>query len=79
MTKMIITKNDILSEEDRLLIVKDIQYELKHHPTPNKMKPLYQTMIFTSKFFTENHCFSFNFQPENGSQNHVFSSSCEKS
>ena len=42
---MIITKNDILSEEDRLLIVKDIQYELKHHPTPNKLKPLYQTKV----------------------------------
>ena len=45
---MIITKNDILSEEDRLLIVKDIQYELKHNPTPNKLKPyIKQRLTYT--------------------------------
>ena len=55
MTKMIITKNDILSEEDRLLIVKDIQYELKHNPTPNKLKPLYQTKVDIHRKYVKIH------------------------
>ena len=52
---MIITKNDILSEEDRLLIVKDIQYELKHHPTPNKLKPLYQSKVDIHRKYVKIH------------------------
>ena len=52
---MIITKNDILSEEDRLLIVKDIQYELKHHPSKNKLKPLYQTKVDIHRKYVKIH------------------------
>ena len=45
MTKMIISKQNLLSEQDRLSIVKDIEFELKHNPSQNKDKPLYQTMV----------------------------------
>ena len=37
------------------------------------------SMIFTSKFLIENHCFLFSFQFENGFENHVFLSCCKKS
>ncbi len=42
---MIISKQNLLSEQDRLSIVKDIEFELKHNPSQNKDKPLYQTMV----------------------------------
>ena len=45
MTKMIISKQNLLSEQDRLSIIKDIEFELKHNPSQNKNKPLYQTMV----------------------------------
>ena len=42
---MIISKQNLLSEQDRLSIVKDIEFELKYNPSQNKDKPLYQTMV----------------------------------